>query len=88
MDEYDSAMLFNSQFGPTVLQVSAGCYAGFLWMCNNQNAGCKWPEELDTDFILNISKKFIGRIFSEFVDLKKTHLKDCTKFEDFLKKKI
>lgn len=38
MDDHDASMLFGHKFGPTVLQVSAGCYAGFLWMCKNPNS--------------------------------------------------
>ena len=88
MDEHDASLLFDHKFGPTSLQVSAGCYAGFLWMCNNLNAGCKWPERIDTDFILEASKKYLGRIYSKFVDLTKTDLKDCTKFEQFITRKL
>lgn len=36
MDEIDSKAHFEGKFGPTVLQVAAGVYAGFLW-------GCKHP---------------------------------------------
>ena len=88
MDEHDASLLFDHKFSPTALQVGAGCYAGLLWMCNNLNEGFRWPEELDTDFILNASKKYLGRMYSKFVDLTKTHLKDCIKFEHFVNSKI
>jgi homospermidine synthase len=88
MDEHDAALIFNHKFGPTVIQVAAGCYSGFLWMCKNQNAGCKWPDSLDSDFILQAAKEYLGRIYSNYVDLSQTHLKDCQKFEHFMTKKF
>jgi homospermidine synthase len=88
MDEFDASTIFAHKFGPTAIQVAAGCYAGFLWMCKNPNAGCKWPDSLDTDFILEMAKGFLGRIYSNYVDLSKTHLKDCEKFEHFFDEKI
>jgi len=86
MDEHDASLVFDHQFGPTVIQVAAGCYSGFLWMCQNRNAGCKWADHIDTDFILETAKPYLGRVYSNFVDLNKTHLKDCSKFEHFLTK--
>ena len=86
MDEYDSGMLLNGQFGPTSLQVAGGVYSAFLWMCLNPNSGNKWAEELDTDFILKESGPYLGRIWSDYVDLSQTHIKDCYKFESFLTK--
>jgi len=88
MDEYDASLLFEHKFGPTVLQVAAGCYAGFLWMCKNPTAGCRWPDYLDTEFCLKHAEPYLGRIFSGFIDLNKTHIKDCYKFESFVTKKF
>ena len=88
MDEFDSSLLLESKYGPTVLQVVGGVYSCFLWMINNPNSGNKWAENLDTDFILDVSKEYLGRIYSQYVDLEKTHLKDCYKFESFLVKKV
>ena len=88
MDEFDACKLFNHKFGPTVLQVAAGAYSSFLWMCKNPDVGCKWPESLDTEFILEISKPYLVRIYSGYVDFTKTHLKDCTVFDDFLTSKL
>jgi len=87
MDEVDSAQFFGHKFGPTVLQVAAGVYAAFSWACQNPNAGNKWPDMLDTDYILEVAKPFIGRFYSDYVDLTKTHLKDCHTFESFIAKK-
>jgi homospermidine synthase len=84
MDEFDSNQILDGKYGPTVLQVGAGVFAAFCWICLNKNSGCKSAEHLDTDFILNIAKIYFGRFHSQYVDLKKTHMKDCYKFEDFL----
>lgn len=87
MDEFDSAEHFDHKFGPTVLQVAGGLYGAFLWMLKNPKAGNKWPELLDTDFILEHARPYLGRVWSKYVDLNKTHIKDCYKFESFLTKK-
>lgn len=52
MDDVDCRDMFNGKFGPTVLQVAAGAWAGFLWACKNPNAGTRFPENTDTDFVL------------------------------------
>lgn len=52
MDDIDCRVLFNHQYGPTVMQVAAGAWAGFLWACANPNKGSRFPEKLDTDFII------------------------------------
>lgn len=87
MDQYDAVNLFNYQFGPTVLQVAGGVFAAFVWLCGNPDKGSLWPEFLDSEFILEVAKPYLGRIYSGFVDLEKTHLKNCKKFESFLSKK-
>jgi len=87
MDEHDSSLLFNHKFGPTVIQVAAGTFSAFLWVCNNPNKGANFPEDLDTDFILNAAKPYLGRMYSSYIDLNKTCIKDCKKFEHFLTKK-
>lgn len=88
MDEHDAAEHFNHKFGPTILQVGAGVYSAFLWMLKNQKCGNKWAEQLDSDFILENAKPFLGRVWSNYVDLNSTHIKDCYKFESFLTKKF
>jgi homospermidine synthase len=87
MDQYDSSYLFDYKFGPTVLQVGGGVFGAFVWMCQNPLKGNKWAENLDSEFILEIAKPFLGRVYSDFVDLSKTHIKDCKKFESFIAKK-
>jgi homospermidine synthase len=53
MDDVDSKDMFDWKFGPTVLQVAGGVWAGFMWGCKNPNAGCKYADYLDTKFILD-----------------------------------
>jgi homospermidine synthase len=87
MDEVDSSVHFNGKFGPTVLQVAAGVYSGFLWLLKNPNVGCKYAEELDTDFIFKYAEPYLGRVYSNYVDLTKTCVKDCYKFDSFIVRK-
>lgn len=87
MDQYDASELFNYQFGPTVLQVAGGVFSAFVWLCQNPNKGNLWAEFIDSEFILEVAKPYLGRVYSRFVDLEKTNLKGCKKFESFLLKK-
>ena len=84
MDDVDSKDLFNWKFGPTVLQVTAGVYSGFLWACKNPNAGVRYAEYLDNDFIINTAKPYLGRFVSTYADLSQTDVKNCHKLQDFL----
>ena len=87
MDQYDASAWFDYKFGPTVLQVAGGVFSAFSWMCKNPNVGNKWAENLDSEFILEVARPYLGRVYSAFVDLEKTHIKDCKKFESFITKK-
>jgi len=88
MDDIDASLLMNSEFGPTVLQVGGGVFSAFKWMIKNPNAGNKWAEQLDSEFILNEARPYLGRVWSNYVDLNKTKLKDCYKLESFLTKTL
>lgn len=74
-----SKNVLGGKFGPTVIQVAAGVYAGVIWAMHNPNAGCKWPEDLNLDPIINSAKPLIGDFVSTRVDLSKTLLKNCEK---------
>ena len=87
MDDLDASFILDHQYGPTVLQVTGGLFSAFLWMCKNPNSGNKWAEDLESDFVLEAAKPYLGRIHSDFVDLGRTWLKDCFKFESFITKK-
>lgn len=84
MDDIDAHALFDHKFGPTVLQVAAGLYGGFKWACLNPNSGSNYAESLDTDFIIEAARPYIGRMVSTYVDLSKTALKDCHKLQSFM----
>jgi homospermidine synthase len=64
MDDKESRDIFDFKFGPTPLQVAAGVYSGFLWGCLNPDAGIRFPEDMDSDFLLEKVKKFNTIIFS------------------------
>jgi len=87
MDEFDSQLLFGKKFGPTAIQVAAGCFAAFAWACNNPDSGSRWAEDMDTEYILKLAAPYLGRVYSNFADLSETHIKDCKKFDQFLSKK-
>ncbi len=86
MDESDSEKLLEGKYGPTVLQVTGGVFAAFVWICRNPNRGPNWPEYLDTDEVFENSKAYLGTLHSDYVDISETCVKDCFKFEDFLVK--
>jgi homospermidine synthase len=54
--------------------VAAGVYGAFIWGCMNPNAGCRWPEQIDTNIVLDKSLPYIGQFMSVPVDLNKTSL--------------
>ena len=64
MDDIDSRDIFDFKFGPTPLQVAAGVYSGFLWGCNNPDAGIRFPEDMDSDFLLEKVKIFASFLSS------------------------
>ena len=88
MDEYDASFLFDYKFGPTVLQVAGGVFAAFCWMCKNPGCGNKWAELINSEFVLETARPYLGRVYSNYIDLNKTWIKDCIKFESFITKKF
>lgn len=84
MDTNDSKKLLGGKYGPTPLQVIGGVYAGFSWMMLNQNSGNRYPDWIDTDFVLSKAMPYIGSYASNYVDLNQSHIKDCYKLQDFL----
>jgi homospermidine synthase len=49
----------------TTIQVAIGLTAGICWMIENPEKGVVRPEDLDTDFILNIAKPYLGTFISQ-----------------------
>lgn len=50
----------------------AGVYAGFMWSCINPSVGTHFPEDVDTDFLLDIVKLLFNifiRVHHYWVDL-------------------
>jgi len=84
MDDIDCSSLLEGKYGPTVIQVAAGVYAGFLYCLKHENKGTSWPDWCDTDFVLERAMPYLGRFISQYKDLTNTALKDCYKFESFL----
>ncbi len=84
MDDSDASKLLGAKYGPTVLQVASSVFSAFVWACKNNNKGPNWPEYLDTDEVLDGAKALLGNVYSDYVDVSKTWVKDCYKFEDFI----
>jgi homospermidine synthase len=49
----------------TTIQVAIGLVAGICWLFDNPRRGVVRPEDLDTDFVLNIAKPYLGTFISE-----------------------
>ncbi len=48
----------------TTLQVALGVISAVLWMFENPNQGICLPDDLPHDFVLNISKPYLGKFIS------------------------
>lgn len=68
--EYTTKQLNDPYFGPTVIQVMAGILSGVRWMIKNKNRGILFAEDIDDNYILNLSKKYLGKYYSGSVDPK------------------
>lgn len=75
--DYTSNVLKDKYFGPTTIQVMAGILSGVRWMLKNKHAGIVFGEDLDDNYIIKLSKKYLGRYYSGPVD-KTINLKDVT----------
>lgn len=51
-------------FGPTVIQVMAGVLSAVRWMLKNKNKGLVFGEDLDDNYIIKYSKKYLGKYYS------------------------
>jgi homospermidine synthase len=52
----------------TTMQVAISVVAASIWMIENPNKGLCTPEDLPHEYILNISKPYLGKIISKAVD--------------------
>ena len=44
MDEIDAKPMFKGKYGPTVIQVASGVYAGMMFIANNKDKGAFWSD--------------------------------------------
>jgi len=49
----------------TTIQVAIGLTAGICWALENPQSGVVRPEDLDTEFVLNIAKPYLGTFISQ-----------------------
>ena len=66
--DYTKNILKDKYFGPTIIQVMAGILSGIHWMIKNKNSGITFGEDLDDNYIIKLSKKFLGKYYSGPVD--------------------
>ncbi len=70
----------------TSLQVAVAAFAGMLWAMGNPDRGVVEAEDLDHDFVLKISKPYLGKVVGKYSDW--TPLQDREKlFPEDLDKK-
>ena len=66
--DYTKNILKDKYFGPTIIQVMAGILSGIHWMIKNKNSGITFGEDLDDNYIIKLSKKYLGKYYSGPVD--------------------
>lgn len=66
--DYTKNILKDKYFGPTTIQVMAGILSGIRWMIKNKNSGITFGEDLDDNYIIKLSKKYLGKYYSGPVD--------------------
>ena len=66
--DYTTKILQDKYFGPTTIQVMAGILSGVRWMIKNKNSGILFGEDLDDNYIIKLSKKYLGKYYSGPVD--------------------
>lgn len=52
----------------TSLQVAVAALAGLMWAIQNPSMGLVEPEDLDHDFVLKISKPYLGKVVGKYTD--------------------
>jgi homospermidine synthase len=57
------AKTISPEVNATTIQVAISIYAAILWMQENPKKGILEPEELDTDFVLNIARPYLGDFY-------------------------
>jgi homospermidine synthase len=62
--KYTKNVLKDTYFGPTVIQVMAGVLSGAKWILKNKNRGLCFGEDINDNYIIKHSKKYLGRYYS------------------------
>ncbi len=62
--DYTKNILKDKYFGPTIIQVMAGILSGIHWMIKNKNSGIIFGEDIDDNYIIKLSKKYLGKYYS------------------------
>lgn len=57
----------------TIYQVAVGAYCAFKYMQNHPNNGMLFPEELDSDEVMNIAKKYLKTFIFKKINKVKTN---------------
>ena len=65
--DYTKNILKDQFFGPTIIQVMAGVLSGMSWMLLNKHSGLSFGDNIDNKFILNLTKKYLGKFFSDSI---------------------
>ncbi len=85
----ETRLLINDH-NATILQVSSGLFAGFVWMIKNPEKGFCFPEDLPSDEILQYAAPFLGKNISQPVNWypkKEIDTQNKWNFEQFLVKR-
>ena len=82
MVTFDKKSELMKDHNSTILQVSSGAMGAFCWILKNKTKGGIYlPEEIDSNYVLNIAKKYMGQIIYHTYDVKKT--KKFKRLKDF-----
>lgn len=57
-------------FQGTLIQVASSVLSCLVWMLKNPKKGWMFPEEVDTEFVLQLSLPYLGRFYCDYVDYK------------------
>lgn len=64
----EEARAMNPQSNATTMQVAAGVLGGIAWALKHPSAGVVEPEQMDSAWILEIARPWLGEVFGEYSD--------------------
>jgi len=82
--DYCKNVLKDDFFGPTVIQVIAGIFAGLSYILENKHLGLVFGEDIDEKYVIDMIKDYLGNFYSGPVP---SSLKLPVKLEELLIKK-